>query len=579
MIDTYSRVDTPPVHELRRTQDGSLVRRLEEADITELKASGWKPLEVFTAKGRDGKTDIWGVICWPRDFDPNKKYPVIESIYAGPQGSFVPKSFRGANQYSSLADLGFIVVQIDGMGTANRSKAFHDVCWHNLKDAGFPDRILWMKAAAEKFPSMDLSRVGIYGGSAGGQNSTGGVLFHPEFYKAAVSGCGCHDNRMDKASWNEQWMGYPVGPQYSECSNIDNAYRLQGHLMLIVGELDDNVPTESTYRLADALIKAGKDFDLIVVPGMGHGMGGDYGERRMQDFFVRHLLGQQTPDRNTAPAQPIAPSQPQPQSPASPASQTPAPSSQALPSAKPAQRPDNLAAGRAWPRPFPCRVRVDKQDDLFVMTLGDVTSSLSNGTFDPQQDEVRLADGKVLPHYYRDELGIKYYAPLDKSQFPLPPTGWCTWYYYYPKITAKEVKRNAEWIAENLKDFGAQYVQIDDGWQGAGGREGQRDWTVVNSERFPDGMEELATYISSLGLTPGIWIAPHGQSRPQVVKDNPNVFLLKKDGSSASETWEGRFLVDPTTAESQEYLQKSLQQAPRLGLSLLQNRRATDRGG
>jgi dipeptidyl aminopeptidase/acylaminoacyl peptidase len=189
-------------------------------------------------------------------------------------------------------------VQIDGMGTANRSKAFHDVCWHNLKDAGFPDRILWMQAAAEKYPAMDLDRVGIYGGSAGGQNSTGGVLFHPEFYKVAVSGCGCHDNRMDKSSWNEQWMGYPVGPQYAECSNVDNAHRLQGKLMLILGELDDNVPVESTYRLADALIKAGKDFDFVVVPGAGHGMGGEYGVRRMRDFFVRHLLDQEPPNRN-----------------------------------------------------------------------------------------------------------------------------------------------------------------------------------------------------------------------------------------------------------------------------------------
>src|SRR5262249_35068980 len=136
------------------------------------------------------------------------------------------------------------------------------------------------------------------GTSAGGQNSTGGVLFHPDFYKAAVSACGCHDNRMDKASWNEQWMGYPVGLWYAESSNIDNAHRLRGHLMLIVGEMDTNVPPESTMRLADALIRAGKDFDLVVVPNANHGMGGVYGARRMQDFFVRHLLGVVPPDRN-----------------------------------------------------------------------------------------------------------------------------------------------------------------------------------------------------------------------------------------------------------------------------------------
>jgi dipeptidyl aminopeptidase/acylaminoacyl peptidase len=298
IIDRYSRVDQPPLHELRRTSDGQLICKLEEADITELKETGWRPPEVFTAKGRDGKTDIWGIIVRPRDFDPAKKYPVIESIYAGPHGAHVPKSFSAASRFSTLADKGFVLVQIDGMGTAHRSKAFHDVCWKNLKDAGLPDRILWHKAVAAKYPWYDISRVGIYGGSAGGQNATAALLFHPEFYKVGVSGCGCHDNRMDKASWNEQWMGYPVGPQYAECSNIDNAHRLRGKLLLIVGELDTNVPPESTYRLVDALIKAHKDFDFVMVPGAGHGMGGAYGTRRMHDFFVRHLQGQEPPDRN-----------------------------------------------------------------------------------------------------------------------------------------------------------------------------------------------------------------------------------------------------------------------------------------
>jgi dipeptidyl aminopeptidase/acylaminoacyl peptidase len=298
LIDTYSRVDQPPIHELRRVADGQLICKLEQADISELKAGGWEAPEVFTAKGRDGTTDIWGIICRPKDFDSSKKYPVIEHVYAGPHGSFVPKSFSSQRRFSSLTDLGFVVVQIDGMGTANRSKAFHDVCWKNLKDAGLPDRILWHQAVAAKYPWYDISRVGIYGGSAGGQNATAALLFHPEFYKAGVSGCGCHDNRMDKASWNEQWMGYPVGPQYAESSNIDNAARLRGKLLLIVGEMDTNVPPESTFRLADALIMAGKDFDLIVVPGAGHGMGGAYGTRRMHDFFVRHLLGRDPPDRN-----------------------------------------------------------------------------------------------------------------------------------------------------------------------------------------------------------------------------------------------------------------------------------------
>lgn len=290
LVDTYSRVDLPPVTELRRACDGKLVCALEQANIELLKQAGWTQPEVFSAKGRDGQTDIWGIICRPRDFDPNQKYPVIEDLYAGPQSSYVPKSFSPSVRFESLTELGFIVVKIDGMGTANRSKAFHDVCWQNLKDGGFEDRIRWMKAAAEKYPELDLSRVGVYGTSAGGQNAAAAVLFHPEFYRVAVAACGCHDNRMDKASWNEQWMGYPVGPHYSKSSNIDNAYRLDGKLLLIVGEMDTNVPPESTMRLVDALIRADKDFDLLVVPNSGHGMGGRYGVRRMHEFFVRHLL-------------------------------------------------------------------------------------------------------------------------------------------------------------------------------------------------------------------------------------------------------------------------------------------------
>jgi dipeptidyl aminopeptidase/acylaminoacyl peptidase len=301
LIDTYSRVDMPPVHNLRRTSDGSLVCELEKADISGLKESGWRPPEVFVAKGRDGKTDIWGIICRPKNFDPDKKYPVLEEIYAGPQGAYVPKSFSSAPRFASLTDLGFIVVQVDAMGTAFRSKAFHDVCWHNLKDAGFPDRILWHRAVAAKYPGYDLGRVGIYGTSAGGQNAAGAVLFHPDFYKAAAANSGCHDNRLDKASWNEQWMGYPVGPQYAECSNIENAWRLKGKLFLIVGEMDSNVPPESTLRFVDALIRARKDFDLLVVPGANHGIRGPasaYAGRRMGDFFVHSLLDKEPPDRN-----------------------------------------------------------------------------------------------------------------------------------------------------------------------------------------------------------------------------------------------------------------------------------------
>src|SRR5207237_485806 len=187
LVDSWSRPDLPPVSMLRRSSDGKVLVELERADAGELAKAGWKAPEVFVAKGRDGKTDIWGVIVRPLHFDPSRKYPVIENIYAGPQGSFVPKNFAPYNAMQALAELGFIVVQIDGMGTANRSKAFHDVAWKNLGDAGFPDRILWHQAAAAKYPQYDISRVGIYGTSAGGQNSLGGVLFHPEFYKVVVT--------------------------------------------------------------------------------------------------------------------------------------------------------------------------------------------------------------------------------------------------------------------------------------------------------------------------------------------------------------------------------------------------------
>lgn len=297
--DTYSQVNVPPVTELRRTADGKKILELEKADISSYLATGIKLPEPFHAKGRDGLTDIWGVMFRPSNFDESKRYPVIENIYAGPQDAFVPKSFFTYGEMQSMAELGFIVVQIDGMGTANRSKAFHDVCWKNLADAGFADRILWIKALAAKYPYVDDTRVGLYGTSAGGQNSLGGLLFHPEFYKAAVSSCGCHDNRVDKQWWNEQWMGYPVDKHYEEQSNVTNANKLQGQLLLIVGEADTNVPPESTYRVADALIKAGKSFEFLAIPGMGHSDGGTYGRIKKRDFFVKSLLGVDPPDRNT----------------------------------------------------------------------------------------------------------------------------------------------------------------------------------------------------------------------------------------------------------------------------------------
>jgi dipeptidyl aminopeptidase/acylaminoacyl peptidase len=297
-VDTHSRLDMPPVSELRKTADLSLVEALEKGDIAELQASGWKAPEVFTAKGRDGTTDIWGVIYRPSTLSAAKKYPVIENIYAGPQGSFVPKSFAAYNAMQAIAELGFIVVQIDGMGTSNRSKAFQDVAWKNLGDAGFPDRILWHKAVAATYPYYDITRVGIYGTSAGGQSALGALLFHGDFYKAAVSASGCHDNRMDKIWWNEQWMGWPIGPEYGASSNVDNAKNLKGDLLLIYGEMDTNVDPSSTMQVVNQLIKNDRNFDLLGIPGSNHTSGGPYGDHKRWDFFVQHLLGV-TPPRWT----------------------------------------------------------------------------------------------------------------------------------------------------------------------------------------------------------------------------------------------------------------------------------------
>ena len=325
LIDTYSTVDTAPVTVVRNlTPDPSPVGEggfnapkgdtkhnatplahgrgvgggsiLATADISPLLAAGWTAPEVFVAPGRDGVTPMWGIIQRPSNFDPTRKYPIIEYIYAGPGDSYTPKSFQPSNYYTTaLAELGFIVVQLDAMGTSNRGKKFEEVCYKNLKDAGFPDRIAWIKAAAQKYPYMDIDRVGIYGCSAGGQESTAAVLFHGDFYKAAYSACGCHDNRMDKIWWNEQWMGYPVDSSYVECSNVENAYRLERPLMLVVGELDDNVDPASTMQVADALIKANKPFELVVVPGAHHTVGEAYGEHKRFDFFVKHLLGVEPP--------------------------------------------------------------------------------------------------------------------------------------------------------------------------------------------------------------------------------------------------------------------------------------------
>lgn len=296
-IDSYSRVDLPTVVELKRASDRRTLV-LEKGDMSAAIKAGFRPPEVIVSKARDGKSDIWGIVVRPVTFDAKKKYPVIEQIYAGPHGSFVPKTWGGGQALLPLAEIGFVLVQVDGMGTANRSKEFHDVAWKNVADAGFPDRILWHQAVNKKYPWYDITRVGIYGTSAGGQSAAGAVFFHPEFYDVAVANSGCHDNRMDKIWWNEAWMG-EMGPHYESNSNVTGAKNLKGHLYLTVGELDTNVDPSSTMQVANALIAAGKDFDLLVVPNGGHGATGPDGARRRNDFFVRWLMGVSPPDWNS----------------------------------------------------------------------------------------------------------------------------------------------------------------------------------------------------------------------------------------------------------------------------------------
>lgn len=289
-LDRWSRADHPPVHELRRSADGSLVCELERADASALLADGWTLPERIVAKGRDGATDIHGILVKPASFDPAKSYPVVEDIYAGPHGAFAPKEFGPLGRLHEIADAGFVVVKLDGMGTNHRGKAFHDLAWKNLKDSGFPDRIAWIRSAAAARPWMDLGRVGIYGGSAGGQSAMRAVLDHHDFYRAAVADCGCHDNRLDKIWWNEQWMGWPVDGSYAKSSNVDDAHKLGGKLLLIVGELDDNVDPASTAQVVAALQRAGKDFEYMPIIGAGHGAAETaYGSKARLDFLRKHL--------------------------------------------------------------------------------------------------------------------------------------------------------------------------------------------------------------------------------------------------------------------------------------------------
>ncbi len=302
-IDSYSTPVTPPVTVLRDT-DGRVVVELEQADISRLVAAGWQPPIPFTVKARDGHTDLYGLMYRPTRFDPSRSYPILNYLYPGPQsGSVGSRSFAASrSDKQAVAELGFVVVEVDAMGTPGRSKSFHDAYYGNMGDNGLPDQITAIRQLAARHPWMDLDRVGIWGHSGGGFASTDAILRYPDFYKVAVSGAGNHDNRTYEDDWGEKWQGmlvtYPDGTtNYDNQANQLLAQNLKGKLLIAHGTMDSNVPPNNTLMLVDALIKANKDFDFLMIPNGGHGFGSGrtYWMRRRWDYFVRNLLGAEPP--------------------------------------------------------------------------------------------------------------------------------------------------------------------------------------------------------------------------------------------------------------------------------------------
>ena len=302
LVDTYSTPTTPPVSVLR-DRNGRVVLSLERADISRLEATGWHPPTPVTMKGRDGTTDIYGLMYTPSRLDSTAKYPVVDYIYPGPQsGSVGPRSFTPArSDHHALAELGFVVVAIDGMGTPGRSKAFHDTYYGRMGDNTLPDQVAGIRQLAERYPWMDLDRVGIWGHSGGGFAAAGAMFRYADFFKVGISESGNHDNRNYEDDWGERYQDLLVregdSDNYAAEANQTHAANLKGKLLLAHGGMDANVPPYNTYLVVDALIKANKDFDLLIFPNAGHGYGqaGAYMMRRRWDYFVRHLLGAEPP--------------------------------------------------------------------------------------------------------------------------------------------------------------------------------------------------------------------------------------------------------------------------------------------
>lgn len=302
-VDNYSKPNVPPVSVLRDMQ-GKLIASLEKADITALTATGWKAPEPITVKSADGKWDLYGLLFLPKNFDKTKKYPIVNYIYPGPQGGGVGnRSFSpGRGDHQALADLGFIVVIIDGTCNPNRSKSFHDVCYGQMGTNTLPDQIAGIKQLAANRPYMDLDKVGIWGHSGGGFATADAMFSYPDFYKVGISESGNHDNRNYEDDWGERYIGLltkdAIGKSnYENQANQNYAGNLKGHLLLAHGGMDDNVPPYNTYLVVQALEKANKDFDMIIFPNAHHGYGMDsyYMMRKRWDYFVRYLQGNEPP--------------------------------------------------------------------------------------------------------------------------------------------------------------------------------------------------------------------------------------------------------------------------------------------
>ncbi len=292
--NNYSRVDLPTVSLLRELESGETLFEISRADAGELLASGWTPPLPFTVKGRDGVTDIHGVIYQPENFNPRKKHPIIDYTYTGPHTSTTPKSFSNAlmNIQNPLRAFGFAIVVVDGMGTAHRSKAFRDVSYMNM-GYNLDCHVAAIRQLAAEYSWMDTTRIGIYGHSAGGYDAGRALLQYPDFYKVGVASAADHDHRMEKAWWPEMYMGYPAGDFYHEQSNVTNAHKLEGRLLIAHGGIDENVNPSATYKLAEYLIRAGKDFDMLILPGTNHSFGradGDYFTKIRWNYFIKHLL-------------------------------------------------------------------------------------------------------------------------------------------------------------------------------------------------------------------------------------------------------------------------------------------------